>query len=43
MAKIVALRSAFEPAPLLELFRQEGAQVWCAREGAVFLTCILKA
>lgn len=40
--EIVALRSGFRPEPLISIFQSDGIQVWCGREGALFLTCICK-
>lgn len=40
---IVEVRSAFEPAPLLDTMRAEGMAAWCGREGEVYRTCILKS
>ncbi len=39
---IVELRSAFEPAPLLQFFRDRRMEVWCGEEAGSFHTCIRK-
>lgn len=39
---IVELRSTFEPAPLLEVFRELRMDVWCEGEAGAFRTCIRK-
>lgn len=39
---IVEVRSAFEPAPLLDTMKAEGMGVWCGRTGPDYRTCILK-
>jgi hypothetical protein len=38
----VVVTSAFEPAPLLELFRGEGILVGCSRNGEQYRTCLRK-
>ncbi|BDU71708.1 sulfurtransferase TusA family protein [Mesoterricola silvestris] len=40
---IVELRSTFEPAPLLEVFRGLGMEVWCEGGPGAFHTCIRKS
>jgi len=39
---IVELRSTFEPAPLLDVCREMGMEVWCEGEPGAYHTCIRK-